>query len=313
MWESFSSQPLAAECLLASEFLAWRQELKSLGGDSGALDWLLDAAAGLSQPRLQMLHLDPGRLVELSCRRDVLENLWQQHLSASIPVQHLVGRCSWRHFEIAVGPGVLIPRPETELMIDLSLAWMEARKREADGPSSTPLPTPPFLWADLGTGSGCLAMGLSEAFPTSWGFAVDISAPALRQARSNLQAAGLAGRVQCIQGDWLRALQPWWGQLQLLLSNPPYIPTGEIERLDPVVRDHEPHLALDGGNDGLSAIRQLAQQAPRALTPGGLLLLEHHHDQSDQVLALLAQHGLIDGQSHQDLEGNRRFASARKP
>lgn len=192
---------------------------------------------------------------------------------------------------------MLIPRPETEAMVDLGVALMQ----RVDG-----------LWADLGTGSGCLAIGLAKELPKGLGFAVDISSEALDLAGRNLERAGLATRVHVIQGDWLWALKPWWGQFQLIVANPPYIPSKEVAQLDAVVRDHEPHLALDGGADGLVSIRSIARQAPRALAPGGWLLLEHHHDQNAQVLDLLATHDLVDGQGHQDLEGRWRFASARR-
>jgi release factor glutamine methyltransferase len=156
-------------------------------------------------------------------------------------------------------------------------------------------------------------MALAEAWPTSQGLAVDLSEEALSQARINLHNAGVGHRVRLVQGSWLEALQPWWGRLKLVVSNPPYIPSHQIDQLDPVVRDHEPRLALDGGHDGLSSTRTIAEAAPSALAPGGRLLLEHHHDQSDQVLSILDERGLVDCQFHLDLEGNKRFASARQP
>jgi release factor glutamine methyltransferase len=104
-----------------------------------------------------------------------------------------------------------------------------------------------------------------------------------------------------------------WGRLQLAVSNPPYIPSAELQRLDPVVRDHEPWLALDGGQDGLEAIRRILAGAPSALAPGGVLLLEHHHDQSEAVLAVLGAAGLEAACAHRDLEGVARFVSARRP
>ncbi|MEB3306007.1 MAG: peptide chain release factor N(5)-glutamine methyltransferase [Cyanobacteriota bacterium] len=286
------------ERLTGTELLSWRQDLLRLGGEAQALDWLLDMAAGLSPSGLQTLRLDPHRPIDLPLPLGDLERLWQEHLASSAPLQYLVGRCCWRTFEMAVGPAVLIPRPETELLIDLA----------------TTMPPPSdLLWADLGTGSGCLAMALAEAWPTSQGLAVDLSGEALSQARINLHHAGVGHQVQLVQGSWFGALQPWWGRLQLVVSNPPYIPSHEIDELDPVVRDHEPRLALDGGHDGLSSIRTIAEEAPSALAPGGWLLLEHHHVQSEQVLSLLDEKGLVDCQFHLDLEGNKRFASARQP
>lgn len=289
------------ERLTGAELLSWRQDLLRLGGEGQALDWLLDMAGGLSPSGLQRLRLDPDRPIDLPIPLGDLERLWREHLVASAPLQYLVGRCCWRSFEIAVGPAVLIPRPETELLIDLAT-------ERVGGTTPSEL-----LWADLGTGSGCLAVALAEAWPGSQGLAVDLSAEALSQARINLQGARLRQRVRLVQGSWLEALQPWWGRLQLVVANPPYIPTLVINQLDPIVRDHEPWLALDGGPDGLSSLRAIAAAAPLALAPGGWLLLEHHHDQSDQVLSLLMEHGLVDGRFHMDLEGHKRFASARQP
>jgi release factor glutamine methyltransferase len=288
------------ERLTGEELLAWRRDLLRLGGEGQALDWLLDMAAGLSPSAFQTLRLHPHRPIGLQISRDDLERLWREHLVSSAPLQYLVGRCSWRTFEMVVGPAVLIPRPETELLIDLATQLMA-------------ITGPTLLWADLGTGSGCLAMALAEAWPTSQGLAVDLSEEALSQARINLHNAGVGHRVRLVQGSWLEALQPWWGRLKLVVSNPPYIPSHQIDQLDPVVRDHEPRLALDGGHDGLSSIRTIAEAAPSALAPGGRLLLEHHHDQSDQVLSLLNEQGLVDCLFHLDLEGNKRFASARQP
>ncbi|MEB3258975.1 MAG: peptide chain release factor N(5)-glutamine methyltransferase [Cyanobacteriota bacterium] len=286
------------ERLSGAELLSWRRKLLRLGGEGHALDWLLDMAAGLSPSGLQALRIHPDRPLNRPIPLDHLEHLWRKHLMASAPLQYLVGRCSWRTFELAVGPTVLIPRPETELLIDLAL-------------STTPTPAE-LLWADLGTGSGCLAMALAEAWPMSQGLAVDLSEKALDLARINLHKAGMEQRVRLVQGSWLGALKPWWGRLQLVVSNPPYIPSHQIDQLEPVVRDHEPRLALDGGHDGLCSIRTIVEAAPSALAPGGWLLLEHHHDQSEQVLSLLEEQGLVDGQCHRDLEGHKRFVSARR-
>lgn len=305
------ARPLAAEALPSADagltggdLLQWRQALRGLGGEPGAFDWLLDAAAGVSPARLRAMHLHPARSVSLRRSRREIEHLWHQHLNEAIPLQYLVGLSYWRDFALEVGPGVLIPRPETEAMVDL------ARDLLRHGPTSPP--TEP-LWADLGTGSGCLALGLARAFPGSQGLAVDVSPVALRQAQRNLARAGLQSRVRLIQGDWFRAVEPWWGRLPLVLANPPYIPSEVVDQLDPGVRDHEPRLALDGGADGLACIRSLALAAPRALAAGGWLLLEHHHDQSEAVMDLFAQHGLVDVQWHGDLEGRRRFVSGRRP
>lgn len=294
--------PPVEDALTGGDLLLWRQELTGWGGEPGALDWLLDAAAGVSPAQLRGMVLHPARLVHLRRSRQAVASLWRQHLADAVPLQYLVGLCFWRDFTLDVGPAVLIPRPETERMVDLAVDLMRDAKS---------LPSAEGLWADLGTGSGCLAMGLARAFPCSDGLAVDVSPAALEQASRNLVRAGLNSRVRLLQGDWFAAVKPWWGALSLVLANPPYIPSGVVDQLDPVVRNHEPRLALDGGDDGLASIRHIALGASKALAEGGWLLLEHHHDQSQAVIDLLADHGLTDLQPHADLEGHQRFVSGR--
>lgn len=284
------------------ELLAWRNQLLAEGGRKVDLDWLLDLGGGLSWQALQALRLHPERKVTLRSSLHRLAELWRRHLQRSEPLQYLVGRCPWRDLELVVAPGVLIPRQETELLIDFALALLPTQEACAPAP----------LWADLGTGSGCLAIALGRALPGSRGFAVEASAQAERLARLNLSQAGLLGRVKLLAGDWWAPLEPWWGRLDLVVTNPPYIPSATVAELDPVVRDHEPPQALDGGIDGLAAIRLIAAGAHRALAPGGLLVLEHHHDQSPLVLELLHRVGLQGVRAHRDLEGIPRFASARR-
>jgi release factor glutamine methyltransferase len=293
---------VAGQAITAEALLSWRRRLLSDGGHPADLDWLLDQSAGLAWPELQALWLHPGRLVELRVPLAEIERLWWRHRHHHIPLQYLVGTCPWRDLEIRVSPDVLIPRQETELLPDLALE--AARRLPAGRPSR---------WADLGTGSGCLALALAHLFPDASGHAVDCSPAALAQARLNLSRAPVLDRVVLHLGSWWEVLRPWWGRLELVVSNPPYIPTGEIQGLDPVVRLHEPRLALDGGADGLGAIRAIAVEAPRALAPGGWLLLEHHHDQAEAVRFLLRSAGLQDVESRQDLEGQRRFVQARRP
>ncbi|MBD2424345.1 peptide chain release factor N(5)-glutamine methyltransferase [Cyanobium sp. FACHB-13342] len=284
--------------LNGEQWLAWRRQQLARGGSSTDFDWLVDLAGGLSWQQQQQLRLHPDQPVVLTCDLPGIETLWQRHLQTHEPLQYLVGRCPWRDLELAVGPGVLIPRQETELLVEWALELASPR---------------PALWADLGTGSGCVALALARAWPGSRGWAVDLSAEALRQAAFNLEQAGGGGaQVQLLAGSWWEPLRAWWGQLELVVSNPPYIPTAVWANLDPVVREHEPALALDGGSDGLDALRLLAEGAATALAPGGVLVLEHHHDQSDAVLDLLAMAGLEQVQRRADLEGKRRFASARR-
>jgi release factor glutamine methyltransferase len=291
-----------AHTLAAPELLRWRRQQLMAGGEESQLDWLLDLEGGVSWQALQKLRLDPECHVSLAQPLERLALLWQKHLSSDEPLQYLVGRCPWRDLELEVAPGVLIPRQETELMLELARRLLGADAQQR----STP-------WADLGTGSGCLALALARAWPQSRGWAVDCSSEALSIASRNINRYDQGDRVELLQGSWWEPLRPWFGRLELVVSNPPYIPTAVWRTLEPQVRNFEPALALDGGGDGLDAIRVIAAGAAEGLTPGGWLLLEHHHDQSVPVLQVLAAAGLENLQAHPDLEGVQRFASGRRP
>ena len=289
-------------CLSGSELQLWRREqLLGQQDQAAALDWLLELEAGLRWRELQASYLHPEAPVQLDCSLQRLEQIWQQHCQQQVPLQHLVGRCPWRDFELEVSPAVLIPRQETELLVELAMGCFEA----SDAPQR---------WADLGTGSGCLAVALARHWPSSCGWAVDCSAEALAVARRNAAALGLlqSAAVQWCEGLWWQPLQPLAGQLDLVVSNPPYIPSAVVDGLEPVVRDHEPRLALDGGSDGLDALRLIIEAAPQMLAPGGWLVLEHHHDQAAAVDQLLGAAGLQERRQERDLEGQMRFAVARR-
>ena len=289
-------------CLSGSELQLWRREqLLGQQDQAAALDWLLELEAGLRWRELQASYLHPEAPVQLDCSLQRLEQIWQQHCQQQVPLQHLVGRCPWRDFELEVSPAVLIPRQETELLVELAMGCFEA----SDAPQR---------WADLGTGSGCLAVALARHWPSSCGWAVDCSREALAVARRNAAALGLlqSAAVQWCEGLWWQPLQPLAGQLDLVVSNPPYIPSAVVDGLEPVVRDHEPRLALDGGSDGLDALRLIIEAAPQMLAPGGWLVLEHHHDQAAAVAERLGAAGLQERRQERDLEGQMRFAVARR-
>ena len=294
--------PLAAETILGDELLAWRRGLLRLGGAAVDLDWLLEMAGGLSWSQLQSVYLHPDRPFRLGASLEEIETLWNHHLQTAMPLQYLVGLCPWRDLELEVGPGVLIPRQETELLLELALSLLPAAEHQR----------PPLVWLDLGTGSGCLAVALARAFPGSSGWAVDCSDLALAMANTNLERHGCRESVRLLHSHWWQSLDFLQGQLDLIVTNPPYIPTSLLANLDPVVRHHEPLLALDGGEDGLDGIRLIVAQAKTYLAPGGLLLMEHHHDQSAAVIDLLVSAGLAQPMAHRDLEGILRFVSARQ-
>ena len=277
----------------------WRRQQLARGGAAADLDWLIDLAGGVPWTFLQRLLLDPSRTVAMVQSLDVLAELWERHLQENVPLQHLVGLCPWRDLLLETSPAALIPRQETELLVDLALSQFKT--------------APPARWADLGTGSGAIAVSLARTWPTASGHGVDLSPDALRLAERNLQRCAPNHNCSLHLGSWWTPLRRWWGSLDLVISNPPYIPSAVVHGLEAVVRDHEPHLALSGGEDGLDAIRAVVNGASTGLAPGGWLLLEHHHDQSGLVLQLMRDAGLVEVSAAADLEGTLRFALARQP
>lgn len=202
-----------------------------------------------------------ARLEELACRREHRE-----------PLQYLVGIWSFLDFDLHVAPGALIPRPETE---DWVSELMPLLSRQAW----------PVGWrfADIGTGTGAIGLALARRFPDTRGFLIDVSTAALEVAASNLALHPTeANRLFLCQASLVDACRP--RSLHLVISNPPYIPHDEIDGLMSEVRDYEPHLALDGGDTGLSIISRLLTDAVRVLLPGGLIALEHGQGQRSRIL-----------------------------
>lgn len=263
-------------------------------------DWLLQQLTDVDRLALRLASFRARPEISLSLPPEQLEALWQRRLQERVPVQYLAAIAPWRNFLLTVSPAVLIPRPETELIIDLVVAAV----------GNTPLASGD--WADLGTGSGAIALGLAEALPNATIHAVDLSAEALAIAQFNAAQTGLSDRIHFYQGNWFAPLASLKGRLSGMVSNPPYIPTVQVGSLQPEVTRHEPHLALDGGADGLDCIRHLVATAPEYLQPGGLWLVELMAGQAIAVAELLQQNGRYEAiQSHRDLAGIERFVMAR--
>lgn len=213
-----------------------------------------------------------------------------------VPVAYLTGERAFFDLTLIVTPDVLIPRPETEHLVERALAW--ARGREGA-----------LRIADVGTGGGAIAVTLARHLPAARVWALDVSREALGVARRNAARYDLTGRVHCVQADLLGPLLGARGAFDLIAANLPYVPTSALEAL-PVTR-HEPRLALDGGPDGLAVIRRLLAQVPRVLTADGLLLLEIEATQGERAAALAAE--ALPGARvtvHADYAGHDRVVSA---
>ncbi|MEG4324638.1 peptide chain release factor N(5)-glutamine methyltransferase [Microcoleus sp. herbarium5] len=264
------------------------------------IDWLLKELAGLDRLALRLESFKDLPKIELKLSLSELAQLWQRRLQERVPVQYLTGVAHWRHFSLKVTPAVLIPRPETELLIDLAV---EAVKSYGVNPKSH--------WVDLGTGSGAIAIGLACALTNARVYAVDCSSEALAVARLNAENLGFGSRVNFYQGSWWEPLEFLKGQVSGMVSNPPYIPSSTVLTLEPEVLKHEPHLALDGGFDGLECIRHLVETAPDYLESGGVWLVEMMAGQAEAVADMLQSHGSYGKvQIFSDLAGIDRFALA---
>ncbi|WP_374027154.1 peptide chain release factor N(5)-glutamine methyltransferase [Prochlorococcus marinus] len=268
------------------------------GGRKVDFDWLLDIAAGISWSNLQNIILNPEQGFSLEISTEELEFIWECHLKDKTPLQHLISKCPWRDFELEVSPDALIPRQETELLIDLALKKVENLKFGR--------------WADLGTGSGPIAIALARSLPNWKGHAVDISNEALQLAKRNLKSLSPNSNVKLSLGDWWNPLERWWGGFDLVLSNPPYIPSDLIGGLEPVVKNHEPRIALDGGADGMIASKQIIMGAKQGLAKSGWLILEHHYDQSEKIIDFMKKIGMEEVSFEKDLNGIKRYAACCK-
>jgi release factor glutamine methyltransferase len=200
--------------------------------------------------------------------------------AAREPLQHIVGSTSFCGYEITVNRHILVPRLETELLAELGWQFLVAATKQSEGGSAFNDQTLAAL--DFGTGSGCIAISLAAKCPDAKIVATDISADAIALAKENAVRNKVAERIEFLQGDGFAALAGGM-QFDLIISNPPYIPSAEIETLEPEVRDFDPPLALDGGMDGLEFYRLIASQAKTFVKPAGKIMVEFGDGQAEAV------------------------------
>jgi len=264
---------------------AWtraKARLEAAGVDGPVIDarLLVEAAAGATRTDIVA---DPHRVLS-EAQEATLEDYIARRERRE-PVSHILGRKGFWKIMLSVTAHVLTPRPDTETVVERVLRdFPEGRA---------------FTVLDLGVGSGAILLAILAERPAAKGLGVDASDEALAVARENAANLGLESRTALLRGDWTRGLGD--AGFDLVVSNPPYIPTGDIETLDPEVRDHEPRLALDGGADGLDAYRLLAPEILRVLKPGGRFAVEIGHDQSPAVEALFREAGAVQVATAKDL------------
>ena len=269
-------------------------QLAAAGVESAAQDAriLLSFVTGVELVRLPLLaELDDDhvrRFDQLIARR-----------SERVPLQHLTGRAHFRSIEVEVGPGVFVPRPETEVMTGWAIETLAAMTTAQHRP----------LVVELGTGSGVIAKAIATELTRTDIHAVEISAEAAAYARRNLADT----LVELHETDMASACQELNGTVDLVIANPPYIPLEAYASVAPEVRDHDPSLALFSGEDGLDAIRVVTAVAARLLRPAGFVCVEHADVQGESAVAVLMGSGAFRGvRDHPDLTGRPRFVTAVK-
>jgi len=258
-------------------------------------------AAGIDNPRLEarllLAHAMGCDTAELIRAPDAPAPAYDRLLDRRVahePLAYIVGRRGFWSLDFAVSPATLIPRPDTETLIEAALAMPPPGARRI---------------LDLGTGTGCILLTLLHAWPEALGIGIDLSPAAAALARQNAISLGLADRSAFLCGDWAEAVS---GRFDLVVSNPPYIRSADIPGLMPDVAQYEPHRALDGGTDGYDAYRRLVADLPRLLAPRGVAILELGIGQAETVANLAMAAGLV-SETRRDLGGIARAIVLRRP
>lgn len=275
----------------SAEFLAKK------GVDSPRLQAELLLAHVLKLPRMK-LYLNFERVLtdaETDSFRELVKRRSQRE-----PLQHITASTSFCGLEIAVNRHVLVPRPETEVLAELGWKWL------AENPNA-----PSVMALDFGTGSGCLAIALAVKCSQAKMVALDCSTEALEVAKQNAAQNGVVERIEFLQGDGFAALQGDSRAFDLIISNPPYIPTAEIDALEPEVRDYDPRGALDGGINGLNFYRRFAAEARPFLKADGRIMLEFGDGQAESIRKIFEEQNWIVEAIHADYTQRQRILIAR--
>jgi release factor glutamine methyltransferase len=278
-----------------------RSYLAEKGFENARLETELLLSHVLSLSRIELYQHYDRRLKQGEL--ETYKALFKRRLSGE-PVQYVTGTAAFMFSDFEVTPDVLIPRPETEALVEAALEVIGEMARGRTGE---------LLVADVGTGSGVIAVTIALKVKEARLIAMDSSAPALAVARKNAEKAGVADKIEFVEGQLLEPLRPtaFAGHIAAIVSNPPYVATDDIEGLPAEVRDFEPREALDGGPDGLDCLRAIAQDGPALLAPGGELILEVGDGQAAAVGRMLSS-GLDDVRILRDYAGRDRIVAARK-
>ena len=284
----------------AEKFSLWKKKQITKGGDNHSLNLLIDSLGGLSNIELNLLKIRKEKNFNLNLKvnLDLIESYWDRHLNTSIPIQYLSGISFWRNLKLEVSNRVLIPRPETELFIDIVSGIFKNKEEK-------------ITFVDLGTGSGAISIALALENPNWNGIATDIDKSAIEIASRNFKTNSNQSNLKFYNGNWWDPLENFKGEIDFAVANPPYIPQATYEVLPIEVKNFEPKLALLGGKEGLDHINQIVQNAPLYLKNKGWLLIENHFDQGEKVKKLFLENRFTSVKVLKDFSGIGRFTIGR--
>ena len=280
------------------DLFLWINEIQHKKEAIEELYLLLDLVGGISKSDLSLLKINSEETVSLKEDLNSLYVKWLEHTQLSKPIQYISGSSYWRNYRFELNKDVLIPRVETEQIIEIASDLIQNDDKK-------------IIFADLGTGSGIIAISLVTEKKGWKGLATDIDINAIDIAKKNHQKISNKSKLKFYCGDWWEPLKNYQGKINLAISNPPYIPSKVYEKLPSSIINFEPKKALLGGEDGLFHIRKIISDAPKFLIKGGWLIMENHFDQSRKIKNLLRDYGFDSIKTINDIFGIGRFTIGR--
>ena len=280
------------------ELFLWIKDIKKNKQGIDDFYQLLDLLGGISKSELLLLKINAQEKVNLNIDLFSLKKKWLEYIKLSKPIQYISGSSYWRNFKFELTNDVLIPRVETEQIVEIASNIFDYEDKK-------------IIFADLGTGSGTISISLVVENSNWKGLATDIDINAIQVAQKNHKKICSESDINFYCGNWWEPLKKYSGRINLAISNPPYIPRSVYEKLPSSVKDFEPKIALYGGEDGLYHIQQIISEAPKFLVKGGWLILENHFDQSKKIKNLLRDYGFNSLKTINDTFGIGRFTIGR--
>ena len=283
----------------SEKLLLWIQNnLDNKKEKRDSLYLLVDLLTGISRSEINSLRLKPQKVISMRVNLETLSESWNQFIQNQKPIQYIANSCYWRDIKLEVNKNVLIPRVETEQIIEIVLNLIGDSTKE-------------LLITDLGTGSGSIAISLALKSSLWTILATDIEPKAINLASKNFKKYSHTQNLKLFCGCWWQPLKKYAGKIDIAISNPPYIPSEVYKNLSNSVKNYEPERALNGGNDGLLYIKEIIKEAPKYLKRDGWLLLENHFDHAQKVKTLMLKNGFKSIEIIKDIYGIGRFTIGR--